>query len=197
MDGRTRGRYNRPAGFRIVRKHIIVWTARSSLFFTLLVALALAFPGAANAAGQEFWDTYTFVEPYGGGQFDGAGNASDFWKGGVRLGRVGWLTGWEGDLAVDPGQSGTGDRYQASLDGFLKPVETRYMSILVLVGLGVTHLRGGPDSDDSALFHYRYGLAYRVRFSERVGLRFDVTALRSRAGNFSSSEATLGWVIYF
>lgn len=172
-------------------------TVRPSLFLTLLVAPALAFPGAADAAGQEFWDTYSFVEPYGGGRFDVAGDSSEGRKGGVRLGRVGWLAGWEGDLSVNRGKNGTGHRYQTSLDGFLKPVETRHSSILVLVGLGVTHLRGGPDSDDSALFHYRYGLAYRVRFSERLGLRFDVTALRSRAGNFSSREATLGWVIYF
>lgn len=169
----------------------------SSLFVTLLVALALAFPETANAAGQKFWDTYSFVEPYGGRRFADAWDFSDGWKGGVRLGRVGWLAGWEGDLSVDRGENGTGDRYQASLDGFLKPVESRHSSVLVLVGFGVTRLRGGPDPDDSALFHYRYGLAYRVRFSGRIGLRLDLTALRSRAGDFSSREATLGWVIYF
>lgn len=164
---------------------------------TLLVSLALALSGAVSAADPEFWNPYGFMEPYGGRRLGVIGNSSDAWTGGVRIGRVGWLAGWEGDLSADRGESGAGDRYQVAFDGFLKPMESGRSAVLVLVGLGATRLRGGPAPDDSLFFHYRYGLAYRLRFSERFGVRLDLTALRSRAGDFSSREATLGSVIYF
>lgn len=87
--------------------------------------------------------------------------------------------------------SEVGERDQASLDGFFKLVETKHSSILILVG-GVTRLRRSQDSDHNTVFHYRYGLAHRVRFSEHFGPGIGLTALRSQGGDFSSREATLG-----
>jgi hypothetical protein len=162
-----------------------------------MLLVALGIPGTATAAVQEFWDTYGFVEPYGGRRVGGGGGSFDAWNPGVRLGRVGWLAGWQGDLSIERGVERTGDRCEISLDGFLKPAESRHWAVLVLVGLGASRLQDGPAPDDGIFFHYRYGLAGRFRFTERLGIRLDLTALRSQDGGFSSRDATLGWIIYF
>ena len=137
------------------------------------------------------------MEPYGGFRSDVTGGGENGWKAGVRLGREGWLMGWEGDLALDFGESDATDRYQVSLDGYLEPLESRVSALFVLAGFGGTRKLGGPDSDSSILFHYRYGLGYRARFTERNGLRVDLTAIRSLAGDYSSPEASVGWVVYY
>ena len=152
--------------------------------------------GVLEAQSPEYWDSYGFVEPYGGRRGDVTGDRGDAWKAGIRLGRVGWLAGWEVDFATERGENDEPDRFQGSASLFIKPVSSGRSALLLLVGLGASQIE--PVSEESHTFlHYRYGLAYRYRFTERFGARLDLTAVRSRAGNFSSREATLGWVVYY
>jgi hypothetical protein len=167
-----------------------------------LAGLCLAAAVApAAAAPQEYWDIYTFLEPYSGVSSDVRGDSTGGVIAGIRAGRVGWLCGWDADLAWgradDPIDEHAADRYQVTLDGFVKLLESRHAAFIVLVGVGATRLDHAPDEDTDLLFHYRYGLGYRARFTERMGLRLDVTGLRSRAAGISAHEAALGWVIYF